>query len=82
MRLLLPIGCSGWAVAAGYAGLFSVLLLPAPLAILFGVLALRDIKRNPKKHGKGRAVFGIIIGAIGTLGLFWLLASLLLRDIA
>jgi len=67
MRLLLPIGCSGLAIAAGYLGLFSVLLVPAPFAILFGVLALQDINRNPRKYGKGRAIFGIVIGVLCTV---------------
>jgi hypothetical protein len=30
MRLLLPVGLSGWAIASGYLGLVSVLLIPAP----------------------------------------------------
>ena len=64
MRWLLPVGRSGYAVAAGYLGLFSLLVIPAPLALVFGILAVRDIGRNPKKHGMGRAVFGIIMGAL------------------
>ena len=73
MRLLLPVGRSGWAVAAGYLGLVSVLILPAPLALFCGVMAVRHIRRNPKAHGMGRAVFGIVMG-----GLFTLLAVVLL----
>ena len=65
MRLLLPVGRSGWAIAAGYLGLVSVLLVPAPFALLCGWMAVRDIRRNPKKHGMGRAVFGIVMGALG-----------------
>ena len=75
MRLLLPVGRSGMAIAAGYLGLFAVLLFPAPLALMFGILAIRDIKRNPKKHGMGRAVFGIATGAIGTAVLVVLLVT-------
>lgn len=67
MRLLLPVGRSGFAIAAGYLGLFSVLFLPAPLALLFGILAVRDIQKNPKKSGLGRAIFGIVMGVIFTL---------------
>lgn len=66
-RLLLPVGRSGLAIAAGYLGLFALLILPAPLALLFGILAVLDIRRNPKKHGMGRAVFGIVMGALGTV---------------
>jgi len=73
VRMLLPVGRSGLAIAAGYAGLFALLILPAPLALLLGLLAVRDLRRNPKKHGMGRAVFGIVTGALGTALLVWLL---------
>lgn len=66
MRLLLPVGRSGWAIAAGYLGLFSLLGVFAPFALATGILAVFDIKRNPKKHGLGRAWFGIVMGALGT----------------
>lgn len=69
MRMLLPVGRSGLAIAAGYAGLFALLMFPAPLAILLGILAVRDLKRHPHKHGMGRAVFGIVMGALGMVGL-------------
>jgi len=69
-RLLLPVGRSGWAIAAGYLGLFAFLIFPAPLALGAGLMALRDLKRpNPdgsRKYGMGRAVFGLVIGGIGT----------------
>jgi ribosomal protein L40E len=69
LRMLVPVGRSGWAIAAGYAALFSVLLVPAPLALLFGILAVRDIKSNPEKIGMGRAIFGIVMGVLFTVGL-------------
>jgi predicted acyltransferase len=72
MRMILPVGRSGLAIAAGYAGLFAVLLVPAPLALLLGVLAARDLRRNPTKHGMGRAVFGIVMGALGSVALAWI----------
>jgi len=34
MRMLLPVGRSIWAIASGYLGLISVLLVPGPLAVL------------------------------------------------
>ncbi|MCY2931221.1 MAG: DUF4190 domain-containing protein [Planctomycetota bacterium] len=72
MRMLLPVGRSGLAIAAGYLGLISILVVPAPLAVWLGIWAIRDIQRsqgtdNPK-HGMGRAIFGIVMGAI-VLGL-------------
>lgn len=75
MRMLLPVGRSGWAIAAGYLGLISVLLIPAPFAIVAAVLAILDIKRNPKKHGMGRAIFGLVMGILCTIPLvIWLIA--------
>jgi Domain of unknown function (DUF4190) len=75
MRLLLPVGLSGWAIAAGYLGLISVLCLPSPLALITGILAILEINRNPKKHGMGRAVFGIVMGGIGSIALAFGLIS-------
>jgi hypothetical protein len=75
MRMLLPVGRSGWAIAAGYLGLFSLCGFAAPFAILTGVLAIRDIKRNPEKHGMGRAVFGIIAGVVGLVILVAMIAG-------
>ena len=66
MRLLLPVGRSPWAVIAGYLGLVSVLFLPAPFALFCGVMAVRHIRRDPKAHGMGRAVFGIVMGGLFT----------------
>lgn len=75
MRLIAPIGVSGWAIASGYLGLISVLILPAPFAILTGVIAIRDIRRNPKNHGMARAVFGIIMGTLFSIPLLILIGS-------
>lgn len=63
LAMVIPIGRSGWAILAGYLGLVSVLLLPAPFAIWCGILAIRDIKQNPMKLGLVRAWFGIIAGS-------------------
>ena len=67
LRAVLPVGRSGWAIAAGYLALFSVLLVPAPFALAAGLLAMRDIKRHPEKHGMGRAIFGVVMGSLGVL---------------
>lgn len=80
MRLLLPVGRSGWAIAAGYLGLFGLLIVPAPLALIVSLIAIRDIQRSKKtatrKHGMGRAVFGLLVGVLGTAVLIWLLILL------
>ena len=67
LKWIVPVGRSGFAIATGYLALISVLLLPAPLALLFGVLALADIAKHPEKSGKGRAWFGIIAGMLFSL---------------
>ena len=73
LRAVLPIHQSGWAIAAGYLGLFSVLVVFAPFALLCGILALRDIKANPNRHGRGRAWFGIVMATavLGLLAYAW-----------
>jgi hypothetical protein len=64
MRWILPVGRSGFAIAAGYLGLFSVFLVTAPLAVAFGCVAPWDIKNHPGRLGTGRAVFGIVMGGL------------------
>jgi Domain of unknown function (DUF4190) len=77
IRMLIPVGLTGWAIASGYLGLISVLLIPAPFALLTGILAIREMRRNPKKHGMGRAIFGIVMGTLGTALLVIALIGLL-----
>lgn len=67
MRLVLPVGRSWLAIVAGYLGLVSILAFPAPLALLFGILAVVDIENHPEKHGMGRAIFRIVMGGIFSL---------------
>lgn len=76
---LLPTNRSGWSIAAGYLGLFSLLLLPAPFALIAGILGLRDIQRNPGLGGKGRAIFGIVMGGLFSVLLIVVLATDLLK---
>lgn len=82
VRMLIPVGRSGWAIAAGYLGLFAFLILPAPLALLVSLVAIFDIRKSKgsgkPKHGMGRAIFGLIIGALGTFVLIIALVSSLI----
>lgn len=79
MRLLVPIGRSAWAIVAGYLGLLSVLLLPAPFAIAVSLVAIGDVRKSrnhPKpRRGMGRAVFGLIMGLLGTIAMIVMLVS-------
>ncbi len=78
MRMLLPVGRSGWAIAAGYLGLLSFLGIFAPVALVVGIVAVRDIKQHPEKHGLGRAWFGIVMGILGSIALAVLIGSALM----
>ena len=73
-RLILPVGRSSWAIMAGYLGLLSFIPGVGIIAIAAGLLAVRDIKRNPEKHGMGRAITGIVLGVL--LSLFWVIMFL------
>lgn len=81
MRLLLPVGRSPLSIIAGYLGLFSVLVIPAPFALLLGILAVMDIRRHPEKHGMGRAIFGIVMGGLVTLGVAVGILSAIISDL-
>jgi hypothetical protein len=75
MRMLLPVGRSWLAILAGYAGLFAVTLIFAPLALVLGILAIFHIRSDPKLHGMGRAIFGLVMGALGTVVLVYFLVA-------
>ena len=75
LRMILPIGRSAWAIAAGYLALFSILLVFAPFALIAGVLGLREIKQKPELMGAGRAWFGVIMGTLFSIVLGILIAA-------
>jgi Domain of unknown function (DUF4190) len=83
IRMLIPVGRSGWAIAAGYFGLFSFILIGAPFALITGILGLLEIRKsrntpNPK-YGMGRAIFGIVTGGIFTLVIIALLLKMVFQ---
>ena len=80
MRMLLPVGRSVWAVLAGYAGLFAVLGIFAPVALILGIVALVDLKRHPEKHGKGRAIFAVVMGTVFSLILVFILIAIVVEE--
>jgi hypothetical protein len=67
-RMLMPVGRPASAIAAGYLGLFAIFpligIVTGPLAVIFGVHALKKLNADPELHGKGRAWFGIIVGGV------------------
>jgi hypothetical protein len=74
-HLLLPVDVSKLAFWAGYVGLLAIAAYPAPLALLLGILAIRDLRRHPGKRGMGRAVFAIVMGSIGMVILLLLVMA-------
>ena len=79
LRMLVPVGRSPWAIAAGYAGLLSlVFCFLGPIALGLGVMAILDIRKKPHLTGMPRAIIGIVLGAIGTaMIVLFLLATVL-----
>jgi uncharacterized protein (DUF983 family) len=83
-RSLTPVGRPASAIAAGYLALFAILpllgMVPGVLAVIFGITALRKIKRDPSLCGKGRAWFGIIVGSLAPLIWIVLLVVAIISD--
>ena len=78
-RLLLPVGRSIWAIIAGSPGLFALVVIPAPPALLPATIPYFDIPKsqsspNPK-YGMGRAIFAIVMGSLGTVVLIVILVG-------
>jgi hypothetical protein len=74
---LVPVGRSWQSIVAGYLGLVAIVVWPlGPVALGFGFWALR--KARTGGHGRGRAVFALVVGALSTVALAFLAATLLL----
>jgi hypothetical protein len=62
---------NGMALAGYYVGVFSLIpvigLILGPLGIIFGIVGLRRVGRNPEIKGTGHAVTAIVLGGIGAL---------------
>ena len=61
---------SGKAIAALVCGIISLIVLPiifTPIAIVLGVIALQETKRDPTLQGRGMAIAGIVLGPIGLI---------------
>ena len=61
-----PVNEVAWSVAALFAGFFALLVFPAPIALILGIVALLDCNKR-SVNGKGRAIFAIIMGATFSL---------------
>jgi hypothetical protein len=74
---------SGYAIASlilGIAGFFVFPVVPSILAIVFGLKAREELRRNPAVGGEGLATAGIVLGWVGialtAIGLLFLLIFL------
>lgn len=65
--MLLPVGRPASAIAAGYLGLFSLLPFVGIPAMIVSVMALRTLRRKPFLIGRGRAIFGLVMGSVMTV---------------
>jgi len=74
---VIPSYTSGWAIVAGYAGLFAVLIFPAPIALILGIIALWDCNKR-SLPGRGRAIFAIIMGSVFSLFLLLVVISIIM----
>ena len=75
---IVPINTSIWAIFASYVALLSLVMFPAPIALILGIIALIDIKKHPGMRGKGRAIFAIIMGVLFTPLLLLLIVGMML----
>jgi hypothetical protein len=71
---------NGPALAAYYCGVFGLIpivgFVLGPIALILGIIGLVKKKNNPKVHGTGHAIAGIILGIIDVplwIVLFYLL---------
>ena len=78
--LLMPVDVPVTAIAAGYLGLLSVLLVFAPVSLIVSIFALRTLKKSPEMSGRGRAWFGLIMGIVFTLMLGVMVVALMSSD--
>jgi hypothetical protein len=58
---ILPVNRSGWAITAGYLGLFSFIPFVCYAGVAVSAIAAWQLKRNPKKLGWGRVITGFVI---------------------
>jgi hypothetical protein len=59
------------ALASMILAILSILLFPlVPLPIIFGIIALKQIQKNPERYkGKWMAIFGLVLGGIMVLAI-------------
>lgn len=56
-----------WAMICGIVGVFCCQIILGPLALILGIVALSQIKKNPHEKGSGMAITGIVLGILALL---------------
>ncbi len=72
---VVPVGRTGLSIVAGYLGLCAIIPILAPFSLIVSIIALQKLKNSPRKLGKDRAIFGLIMGILGTAALIYLLLA-------
>jgi len=76
---------NGLALAGYYVGVFSLIpivgFILGPLGLIFGIVGLRRVNRNPEIKGTGHAVTAIVLGGLSSLVHFGLLAVIVIGGI-
>lgn len=75
-RALIPVNVPSIAMVAGYLGLLSILIFPAPGALIAGIVGVVHLRKHPEKSGMGRCITGIVLGL-----LFSVIGAAMLFDI-
>jgi len=77
MRWILPLGQSVWSIISGYSGLLSLATcFLGPITVITGVIGIFELRRNPRLSGWGRAIIGITLGTLGSIGFVVMIIAL------
>jgi hypothetical protein len=73
---MLPTGRTWQSITAGYVALFAIFIwVLGPAALAFGIWALLASNMT-SSHGRGRAIFAIIVGVLSSIALLWFIGDL------
>ena len=69
LHWVFPTGRNWQSITAGYVALFAIVIwVLGPIALGLGVAGLRASARG-NGHGRGRAVFAVVVGSLATLAM-------------
>jgi hypothetical protein len=79
-RTFNPLAIASLALSMPSLLLGFILAIPPVLAVVFGFVALGQIKRNPMLRGRGMAVAGVVIGMISSVWWIYLWTDLIAHN--